>query len=486
MKICHVASEFTPLAKVGGLADVVGALSAFLARRGEDVRVFVPRYSKIDLSDREVHPVDFLQDVELSLGPHKYTFSVQTLEIPGTDVSGLYLVDCPPLYHRTGMYDFAGDEHLRFGVLCRAAAECCQRMGWGPDVFHCHDWHAALLPFLLETVYGWDQLFHGTRTVLTIHNLGYQGEFPAHVIHELGLGNHANKLHQEDLQAGVVGFLKTGLLHADLLTTVSETYAREIQTPEHGFGLDGLLRQRSDRLVGIVNGVDYDDWNPESDSRIPHRYGPGSLEDKVKNKQALLERVELPPAADVPLLGVVSRLVHQKGFHLVHEPLAEVLEGGRARLVALGTGEDHYERLFRELERRFPDGARYVSAYDEEMAHWIEAGADLFLMPSLYEPCGLNQMYSMKYGTIPVVHETGGLADTVQPYDSDTGEGAGFVFENADVQGFRWALNVGLDLYHSDPEAWRTLQKQAMAQDFSWERQGERYLEVYGELIERG
>lgn len=483
MKVCHVASELAPLAKAGGLGDVVAALSAFLVRRGEDVRTFLPLYSKIDLSGLEVHRVDFLQDLELSLGHHSYTVSVQTTKIPGTDVFGVYLVDCPALYHRREIYDFAGDEHLRFAVLCRAAVECCQRMGWGPDVFHGHDWHAALLPLLLQTVYDWDALFESSRTVLTIHNLGYQGEFPAHVVHELGLGEHSGRFHQDDLDVGVVGFLKTGILYADLLTTVSETYAREIQTAEHGFGLDPLLRERSDRLVGIVNGVDYATWNPETDAKIPHCYGPDTLEDKAKNKRALLERGDLPAEDGVPLLGVVARLVHQKGFHLVYEPLEEALGAGRARLVVLGTGEDRYERLFGELERRFPDHARYVSAYDDELAHWIEAGADLFLMPSLYEPCGLNQMYSMKYGTLPVVHKTGGLADTVRPFDEETGDGTGFVFEHADVQGFRWALNVGLDLYHSDPEAWRKLQTHAMAEDFSWERQGERYLEVYRGLV---
>lgn len=483
MKICHVTSELTPLAKAGGLGDVVAALSAYLARNGEDVRTFLPRYGHMDLSGYEVHPVDFLQNVELTTGPHRYTFSVQTLKIPGTDHFGLYLIDCPALYHRGRIYDAAGDEHLRFAVLCRAVFECCQRMSWGPDVLHCHDWIAAPAPLFRKTLYGWDGLFHGTRTVLTIHNLGYQGEFPAHAIHDLDLGAHAEALHQDDLRSGVFGFLKTGILYADLLTTVSETYAREIRTPEYGFGLDPLLRQRSDRLLGIVNGVDYDAWNPETDELIPTIYGVDSLDEKADNKTALLRRVGLPDDPETPLLGVVSRLVYQKGFHLAYEPLGEVLGAGRARLVALGTGEDRFERLFRELEHRFPEQARYVSAYSEELAHWIEAGADLFLMPSLYEPCGLNQMYSMKYGTLPVVHKTGGLADTVRPFDPETGEGTGFVFEHADVQGFRWALNVGLDLYHGDRDAWRRAQENAMQEDFSWERQGNVYRNAYRRLL---
>lgn len=482
LSVCHVASELAPLAKSGGLADMVGALTAHLARAGHDVRVFLPRYGHMDLSGREVHPVEFLQDLELALGGHRFPFSISTTKIPGTDSFGLYLVDCPPLYHRRGIYDFAGDEHLRFALLGKAAIESCQRMAWGPQVFHLHDWHTGLVPLWLSALYDWDELFAASRTLLTIHNLGYQGAFPAHLLHDLDLAPHAHRLPREDLDAGVVNFLKLGLLHADRLSTVSPTYAREIQTPEMGFGLDGLLSHRTGDLSGIVNGVDYGEWNPGTDPRLPHHYSARGLAGKERCKRALCERVSLPYRKGLPLLGVVSRLVHQKGFHLVHEPLSEVLGRGEAQLVALGTGEERYEAMFRDLEHRFPDAARYVPAYDEEAAHWIEAGADAFLMPSLYEPCGLNQMYSMRYGTLPVVRKTGGLADTVRPWDPDTGSGTGFVFEHADVQGFRWALGQALDTYRDHPAGWRKLQKNAMAEDFSWDRQGALYVELYRSL----
>jgi starch synthase len=481
LRVCQVASELAPLAKTGGLGDVVAALSAHLARRGHDVRVFVPLYSRMDLAALPVHPVSFLQDLPLTLGPHRYRFSVRTTRIPGTEHFGLYLLDCPALYHRAGLYDQAGDEHLRFAVLSRAALECCQRMGWAPQVLHAHDWHTALLPLYLRTVYGWDQLFAATRTVLTLHNLGYQGVFPAAVAGELDLVPHAALLHQDDLAAGRFSFLKTGLLYAGALTTVSPTYAREIQTPEHGFGLDDLLRRRSDRLVGILNGVDYAVWSPEVDPHLPHRYSAGDLIGKARCKRALQERLELPVEPRVPLLGVVSRLVHQKGLHLAFEPLAEALAAGRAQLIVQGRGEERLEQGFRRLERRFPDRARYVPAYDDGLAHQIEAGADVFLMPSLYEPCGLNQMYSLRYGTPPVVRKTGGLADTVEPWDPARGQGTGFVFEHADVQGFRWGLGQALDTY-DQPAAWLRLMKNGMARDFSWDRQGERYEELYTAL----
>ena len=267
LRLCHVAAELTPFAKTGGLGDVVAALGRTLHGRGHDVRLFLPFYKSIDTKGLRVASVDFLRDVPLRLGERKLTFRGFSTPLPGSDLP-VYLIDCPPLYHRPSIYDAAGDEYLRFAFLTRAALESCQRMGFAPQVLHCHDWHTALAPLYLKTTYAWDQLFRRTRTALTIHNVGYQGAFPRRVIDELGLASEAARFHQEDLALGRVSFLATGVLHADVLTTVSPTHAREIQTPEYGMGLDPLLRARSGSLVGILNGVDYADWDPRHDRML--------------------------------------------------------------------------------------------------------------------------------------------------------------------------------------------------------------------------
>jgi starch synthase len=481
VKIGMAAAELAPLAKTGGLGDVAAALGRHLARRGHDVRLFVPFYSRIDLGDAPVHPVEFLRDVPLQLGPHGYRFTVHTTPLPGSEL-WIYLVDCPALYHRPGLYTGDPDEHRRFLLLSRAAIEGFQRMGWAPDVVHVHDWHTALVPLYLQTVYAWDRLFAATRTVLTIHNVAYQGLFGAAVAGDFDLGPHAYRLHQQDLAAGRINFLKHGVLAADALTTVSRTHAREIQTDEYGFGLQDLLRARADRLVGIVNGVDYGDWSPETDPLIPHPYSAADLAGKAANKRHLLEELRLAYRAEAPLLGIVSRFVHQKGFDLAFEPLREALGSTDLRLVALGSGERQVEDYFRGLQGRFPDRVCYVNAHDNRLAHLIEAAADLFLMPSRYEPCGLNQMYSLRYGTVPVVRKTGGLADTVEPWDPATGAGTGFVFEHATREGVRWALRTALAAYR-DRDGWGRLIQNGMAQGFSWERQVGLYEELYRRVI---
>ncbi len=477
MKVCFVTSEAHPFAKTGGLADVSSALARQLQRNGHDVRLFLPLYSRILDQARELFPVEFLRDVPIAAGGRTVTFTAFTTPLPGSKL-WIYLIHCPALYDRPAIYSGDRDEHLRFAFLARAAIESCQRMGWGPDIFHCNDWHAALIPIYLKSVYGWDSLFRATRTVLTIHNLGYQGVFPAEVVPELGLAEHAHLLHQGDLRAGRIGFLRNGILHADALTTVSPTYAREIQTEEFGFGLHGDLRSRRRSLVGILNGVDYDEWSPETDALIPHRYSAERLEDKEHNKRALLEAAGLPYSPSRACLGVVSRLTHQKGLDLVLDVLPGLL--GRLDLcfVALGAGERRYEESLERLARAFPGHARFYRGHNHALSHLIEAGADFFLMPSRYEPCGLNQMYSLRYGTVPVVRKTGGLADSVKLFQPATGEGTGIVFERFDPDAFRWALSFAASVYR-DRTAWTKIRVNGMAQDFSWERQIRHYERLY-------
>lgn len=429
-RVCHVTSEIAPYAKTGGLADVSAALPEYQRRAGHDARVFSPLYASMDVESSALAPVDGLENLGIETGTRTYPYSVYETRTPGAGVP-VYFIHCPRLYDRDGLYTSDPDEHVRFVVLQRAAIESCQRLGWSPHVFHCHDWQTSLVPLYLKTLYAWDALFRNSRSVLTIHNLGYQGIFPARAVQDTGLARVKKYLHQEDLKAGRIGFLKTGLLYADLLTAVSPTYAEEIQTPELGVGLDGILARRSGSVVGILNGVDTAIWNPSTDPNLAHRYSAKSLWRKEKNKAVLLQELGLTYRKGVPVVGMITRLTYQKGVDLLEDVLPEVLEAYEMRLVVLGNGDADHESFFRKLQARFPEKVRFWCGFNAKLAHRIEAGADLFLMPSLYEPCGLNQMYSRIYGTVPIVRKTGGLADTVELWDPDTEEGSGIVFDHA-------------------------------------------------------
>jgi len=475
--VAYVTSEIAPFAKTGGLADVSAALPGYLGRAGHDVRVFTPLYSSIDVDAYDFAPLAGCADVPLKAGGRTLAFSAYRALLPGTEVP-VHFIHCPVLYDRAGLYTNDPDEHLRFVVLARAAIECCQRMQWGPEIFHCHDWQTSLVPLYLKTLYAWDRLFRRTRTILTIHNLGYQGVFPASILPDTGLETCRSHLHQGDLRDGRLGFLKTGLLHADWLTTVSPTYAREIRTETYGMGLHDLLERRGDTLAGILNGVDVEIWDPLTDPHLRFRYSAKSLWRKEKNKEALLADVRLPYAKGVPVIGMITRLAAQKGIALLEEPLPDILARHDVRLVVLGSGEGRFERFFEDLVRRFPGKAQFHAGFSTRLAHRIEAVADMFLMPSLYEPCGLNQMYSLIYGTVPVVRRTGGLADTVRLFDPEDGSGNGIVFEHATPQGVRWALESALAL-HRQPKDWRRIVTNGMAEDFSWTARGRMYEELY-------
>ncbi len=479
-RVCLVASEVTPFAKTGGLGDVAAALPRALGRKGHDVRIFLPFYADLEPEGQAIVPVEFIQNVPISIGFRELSFSLHSLSLPRSHVT-VYLVRCPELYGGPGLYAGDRQDALRFAYLTRAAIESCQRMGFGPDVFHGNDWHAALLPIYLNTLYSWDRLFWPSRTMLTLHNLAYQGLFPRDVLPEIGLEDYASLFFQDDLKAGRMSFLKSGILYSDVVTTVSRTYAREIQTEEMGWGLDGLLRARRDRLVGIVNGVDYEDWNPSDDHHIPSSFGSDDLSGKAECKRQLLAQVGLHPT-DGPVLGIVSRLTTQKGFDLCFDALPKALSQSDLRLVVLGSGESRYEGFFRMLQDAFPGRCHFHNGYSNELAHRIYAGSDLFLMPSRFEPCGLSQMYAMRYGSAPVVRKTGGLADTVRHFDHPESGGTGFVFEHLDSQGLSWALGQGLDLYRNHTDAWTRLRRNGMQADFSWDRQADSYLQIFSQL----
>ncbi len=480
LRICLVSSEIAPLAKTGGLADVSSALATYLHEAGHDVRVLVPRYARIDRAGLDIVPVAGLTDLSLRVGAQQIDFAIDQTTLPGTDMP-LYLLRCAQLYGRDSIYTQDADEHVRFIVLSRAALEMCQQMGFAPDIMSCHDWQTALLPLYLQTTYAWDRLFAATQSVLTIHNIGYQGMFPAYVLDQLGLQGAEHHLHQDDLKDGVVNFLKTGVLYANLITTVSPTYAREILGDDYGMGLNDLLRQRVQSVVGILNGVDYREWDPATDKFLPSNYSPDDMSGKRVCKERLLAEFGLHNDLDRPLIGIVSRLVHQKGIDLIGEVVPRLLGSHDFSLAVLGNGEHRYEALFEEMQRRFPGRVCYYRGYNNELAHWIEAGSDMFLMPSRYEPSGLNQMYSLKYGTVPIVRETGGLADSVQQIDAASGTGTGIVFRDYNEKGLEWAIDRALTLYR-DKALWRRVIANGMAQNFSWQQQGAIYVELFRKL----
>jgi starch synthase len=480
MKILFVSSEVAPFAKTGGLGDVSAALPKALHGLGHDVRVVVPMYAQV--LGRGHDFTEVIPEIVFSLGEITVRVAIYSAPLPGSGAT-VYFVRCPSLYDRANIYDTAGDEHLRFAVLNWAALKLCQHLAFAPDIIHCNDWQTALIPVLLRTLFLWDRLFAKTRTVLTIHNLGHQGTFEARLLGQTGLAPIADRLHQDQLREGRFGFLLTGILYANAITTVSPTYAREIQTPEHGVGLDGFLRGRADVLRGILNGIDDAEWNPAADPLIPHAFSADDLSGKERCKAELLGSAALPYRRDVPLVGVVSRLAWQKGFDLCEEVLPAMLERRRFQLVVLGTGEPRYEDFFRRMAQRSPRQVAYLPAFSERLAHVIEAGADMFLMPSRYEPCGLNQLYSLRYGTAPIVHRTGGLADTVSNFDPGTLRGTGFVFDHFDAPGLAWALGRALDLWGDGAgearERWRRLQRNGMLLPLGWARRIDEYLALY-------
>lgn len=479
-RICLVASEVTPFAKTGGLGDVAAALPRALSRKGHDVRIFLPYYGDLETEGQSVFPVDFIQDIPISIGFRNLHFSLYSISLPRSQVA-VYLVHCPELYGGPGLYTGDRQDALRFAYLTRAAIESCQRMGFGPDIFHSNDWHASLLPIYLNTLYSWDRLFWPSRTLLTLHNLAYQGVFPREVLIEIGLEEYSSLFFQGGLNAGRVSFLKSGILYSDVVTTVSKTYAHEIQTEEMGWGLDDLLRSRRDRLFGIVNGVDYEDWNPSDDPHIAGSFNVDDVSGKRECRQQLLAQTGLQDT-EGPVLGIVSRLTSQKGFDLCFDSLPKALSQSDVRLVALGSGDSRYEGFFRMLQEAFPGRCHFHRGYSNELAHRIYAGSDLFIMPSHFEPCGLSQMYAMRYGSAPVVRRTGGLADTVHHFDPSTGRGTGFVFDHFDSHGLAWALGQGIDLYRNHKEAWTRLRTNGMQADFSWDRQADSYLQLFSQL----
>jgi starch synthase len=477
LKLCILSSEIVPYAKTGGLADVAGALVRNLSALGHDVRAFMPLYPIVRRNHPDLQPVLGAQRAALTVGDTEYWFSLLTASFPGSDAP-VYFVDCPALFDRADLYTNDPDEHRRFLLFTRATLEGCRRLGFAPHVFHCNDWHTAFLPLYLKTLYASDSLLARAKSLLTIHNIGYQGVISSAAAPDLGLGAAWALLDQGDIARGVINSLKTGVKHAHGVSTVSPTYAREICEAPLGMGLQVTLRERPDRVTGILNGVDYQEWDPRHDPHLSAHFSPQDLRGKLINKEMLTATVGLKMSTSQPLIGMVTRLTEQKGIDLLMDALPALLQERDFGLVVLGSGDAKYSAFFEQLAQRFADRVSYHTGFDEPLAHLIEAGSDIFLMPSRYEPCGLNQMYSLRYGTIPVVRNTGGLADSVQHFDPSTGRGTGCVFNDYDVPAARWAINTVLDWY-ADPRSWLPLVQNAMAKDFSWTRQIKEYESLY-------
>ena len=479
LKIFFVSSELAPLAKTGGLADVSYALTAYFQRMGHDTRVMLPLYDSIERGALELSPVSGQQNLQLELDGVNYVYSIFTAQLPdgGPEV---HLLDCPGLYGGQTLY--GGDnEQIRFLLLSLAAIEMCRATGFAPDIFHCNDWHTALVPLYLKTRYAGDAVFGATRSVLTIHNIGYQGIFNSKVIAQAGLEPWETWFDGYDRENGQVNFLKEGVMHADLLTTVSPTYAREILGAEYGMGLEWHLNYRGSALKGILNGVDYQEWNPENDEFIPHVFSAKQMAGKEENKKALAEELGIDYRFDVPLVGIVSRLTPQKGLELVQAVIPDLMREQEFALAVLGSGDQQYVDFFNWLKAEFPGRVGFFHGYSNPLAHRVEAGCDMFLMPSRYEPCGLNQMYSLRYGTVPIVRATGGLADSVQHFDPASGEGTGVVFHDFDANGLRWAMNTAFKFW-SRKRDWRRLVANGMAMDYSWDKQGQVYIDQFTRL----
>ncbi|ABS24357.1 glycogen synthase GlgA [Anaeromyxobacter sp. Fw109-5] len=472
MEILFVASEVAPWSKTGGLGDVAGALPRALAARGHAVSVVTPRYGTIDPHAHRLRPLHRALDVR----------GEPTTLWVSRDRAPVYFVEHEHFFgSRRGLYGEAhdyGDNAERFAYLARAALALPGALGLRPHIVHLNDWQTGLVPFLLRREHARDAALAGARTVFTIHNLAYQGVFSKHVVPALGLPwdvfrYEAMEFHDQ------LNFLKAGLVFADALTTVSPTYAREIATPQGGVGLDALLRHRARDLHGILNGIDVEEWDPATDRHLPARYSAADLSGKAACKSALQRELGLPERPDVPLVAMIGRLAEQKGLDLVVAALGELLARD-LQLVLLGTGRPELEEAFRRAARERPDRMAARIGFDEGLAHRMEAGADLFLMPSRFEPCGLNQMYSLRYGTIPVVRAVGGLEDTVEDFDGWS-RGTGFKFRDYHPQAMLLAVRRALEA-HRDRRAWRAMMLRGMALDFSWDRSAQAYEALYRSL----
>ncbi|GBD87667.1 glycogen synthase [bacterium BMS3Abin03] len=488
-KILFVTSEVVPFVKTGGLADVSAALPQTLAELGHEVRIVVPKYGAVDDRKFKIHEVVRLKDLQINIAGKEVIFSLKSCFLPGQRVRvQIYFLDNQEYFgSRNSLYadPISGkvykDNDERFVLLNKAVFELIQKLGWIPDIIHCNDWQCGLIPAYLKTKFKDNEQFANFKILFTIHNLAYQGEFPASSFKNLDLPEEL-KSNNGIMHNGKVNFMKSGLMFADAINTVSETYANEIiKEDEHSAGLKSVLNKRKKDIYGIINGIDTKLWNPEKDKHLPKKYTIKTLDLKKVNKQALTDRFGLKYDEEVPVLGIISRLYDAKGFDLVQKAFNDLMELD-IQFILLGTGEKKYHTFFEKMSHKYRDKFGCYLGFNDDLAHLIEAGADMFLMPSKYEPCGLNQMYSLKYGTVPVVRETGGLADTVVRFNEKTGEGNGFMFKKYDANEFLKEIKRALNVY-KDKKTWTKIMKAGMKSDFSWNSSAKKYIDLYKTIL---
>ncbi|MEK3747958.1 glycogen synthase GlgA [Paenibacillus sp. FSL E2-8871] len=474
MKVLFAAAEAHPFIKTGGLADVIGALPKALKGAGVDVRVILPKYRGIP--EKFTSKMEHLTEVYVPIGWRNQYCGIEHMVYDGIPV---YFIDNEYYFGRDGIYGYM-DDGERFAFYNRAVLECLPAIDFQPDVLHCHDWHAAVIPMLLQGHYRHNPFYSEMRSVFTIHNLLYQGVFPYEVLGEL-LGLDSSYFGGVEYY-GNVNFLKGGIVYSDRVTTVSPTYSEEIRTPYYGYGLDGLLNARADVLSGIVNGIDTKSYNPATDTSLVTRYR-SNLAKKTENKLALQEELGLPVDANIPMVAMVTRLVDSKGLDLLTRVLDELLYKDDIQFVLLGTGDESYERWFKEAAWRYPTKLSSQILFNDALSRKIYAASDIFLMPSKFEPCGISQLLALRYGSIPVVRETGGLNDTVHAYNEESGEGNGFTFSNYNAHDMMFTLRRAISLY-KQPEHWKKITKNAFAGDYSWNVSAQQYIDIYNEITE--
>ena len=470
--VLFVAAEAVPFVKTGGLGDVVGSLPKELKNQGGDVRIILPKYEDIPVPWQE--KMNYRTNIIVPLGWRRQYCGLIELEHEGLTY---YFIDNEYYFKRRGLYGFADDAE-RFAFFCRAVLEVLPYLGFEPAILHCHDWHTAVLPVLLQAHYRGRPGYAGLRSVLTIHNIDYQGIFDPAVLEDLLELDASEYFTTDKLEFhGKVNYLKGGIACADAITTVSKTYAREILAAGGGGQLDGMLRRRQHDLYGILNGIDYEVYNPEDDNLLYEKYNWRSMERKQANKVKLQESLGLPVNPELPLIGMVTRLVAVKGLDLIAAVLDDLMALD-LQVVILGMGEEKYESMFRVAAHRYPEKLSANHYFDDSLAHRIYAASDIYLMPSLSEPCGISQLIALRYGAVPVVRETGGLKDTIVTYDEYTGEGNGFSFASCNARDMLHAINRAISFYR-DKEVWPKIMKSAMTSDFGWQRSAAEYAALY-------
>jgi len=477
LKILFVSSEVSPYAKTGGLADVSGSLPRALASMGNDVRIATPRYKMIKTAMR------YVTDFPVKMDYRNETCIIREGEMKIKEYASLpvYFIDNYHYFGRDGIYGHF-DDGERFAFFCNAVLEMLPRLSFKPDIIHCNDWHTGPICMMLKETYMNDSFYNSIATLYTIHNLEYQGHFPKEILRFFNVGEKVFTPDKVEFY-GVFNFMKAGLVYADIINTVSEMYAKEIQTPQYGERLEGLLAKRSEDLFGIVNGICYEDFNPETDPRIYKNYSADDFSNKKENKFDLQKEFGLPER-DVPVLGLVSRLSGQKGLNLIIDEIDRILSHD-VQFILLGEGDEYYRNEFKSIKNRYPDKVGIYLGFNAVLAQKIYAGSDLFLMPSRFEPCGLGQIISFRYGTIPVVRQTGGLADTVIDYDNDNEHGNGFSFKEFEAVKVAETIERALKLYTEKPDIWKQLVKRALMQDFSWNKSAQRYMDIYNLAISK-